>query len=81
MLFLIAFLHSLHDFYDGHVKHSLSLEKEAYVDSELLRSASFMPIKLVICNSKDSIFGDYLHSICHQEWLIFVQASSQEFTN
>jgi hypothetical protein len=56
------------------------LEKKAFGDSELLRIASFMPIKLVICNSKDSIFGDYLHSICHQEWLIFIQASSQELT-
>jgi hypothetical protein len=55
-------------------------KKKAFGDSELLRTASFMPIKLVICNSKDSIFGDYLHSICHQEWLIFIQASSQELT-
>lgn len=74
MQFLIAFLYSFYDFYKKPKKHSLSLEKEAFGDSELLKTASFMPKKLMICNSKDSIFGDYLHSICHQEWLIFFQA-------
>jgi hypothetical protein len=56
------------------------LEREALNEAQWLRTASFMFKNRVICNSKDSIFGDYLHSICHQEWLIFLQAISQELT-
>jgi hypothetical protein len=42
---------------------------------EFLITASFMPNKWLICNSKDSIFGHYLHSIYRQEWLIFMKVS------
>jgi hypothetical protein len=67
-------------FHEAHKKQPLSLEKEALNEAQWLRTASFMFKNRVICNSKDSIFGDYLHSICHQEWLIFLQAISQELT-